>query len=62
MDKKTYYQIVSVIFAVLAASHAARLYYGWEAEIGGVIVPLEASWVAVGIAGYLAVRDGSLQG
>lgn len=56
MDKKTYYQTVSVIFAVLAVAHLARLYYGWEAVVAGVVVPIEASWVAFGIAGYLAVR------
>ncbi len=56
MNQKTYYQIVSLIFAALALAHLARLYYGWEAAIGGVDIPLEASWVAFGIAGYLAVR------
>jgi purine-cytosine permease-like protein len=56
MDNKTYYQAVAIIFAIIAIGHAARLYNGWVAVIGSIIVPLWVSWVAVLIAGYLAVR------
>jgi uncharacterized protein YsxB (DUF464 family) len=56
MDKKTYYQVVTVVFAVIAVGHALRVYYGWEAVIAGVAVPAWVSIVAVFVAGYLAVR------
>lgn len=56
MDKKMYYRTVSVIFGVLALAHAARVYYGWEAQVGDYVIPVWFSWVAVFVAGYLAVR------
>jgi hypothetical protein len=56
MDKKTYYRLVSLIFTLLAIGHAARLWYGWPAIMGGYEIPMEVSWVALGIAGYLAIR------
>ncbi len=56
MSKQTYYAIVSIIFAIIAVGHAARLYFGWEAVIAGVEVPLWASWFALVLAGYLAMR------
>jgi len=56
MKKKTYYTLASVIFAVVAIAHAVRAFYGWDAVIGGVEIPLWFSWVAVVLAGYLAVR------
>jgi hypothetical protein len=56
MDKKTYYQIVTVIFGLLAVAHALRVFYGWEAQIAGAEIPLWASMAAVLIAGYLAIR------
>ncbi len=56
MDKKTYYRSVSLIFTLLAIGHAVRLWYGWPAVMGEFDIPLEVSWVALGISGYLAVR------
>lgn len=56
MNKKTYYFSVSVVFTIVAAAHLARIVYGWEAILGGVVIPMWASWAAVLIAGYLAVR------
>jgi hypothetical protein len=56
MSKQTYYAVVSVIFGALAVLHAARLYFGWEAVLGGYEVPLWVSWFAVVIAGYLSAR------
>ncbi|MEK7612925.1 MAG: hypothetical protein AAB449_02135 [Patescibacteria group bacterium] len=56
MNKQTYYALVSIIFGVLAVLHAARLYYQWEAVIGGVEIPIWVSWFALIIAGYLAMR------
>lgn len=56
MTNKTYYQIVTVIFAIIAVGHAWRLYAQAPAVIGGIDVPMWASWAAVLIAGYLAIR------
>jgi hypothetical protein len=56
MDKKTYYQVVTVIFGILVVAHAWRLYAQAPAVIAGVDVPMWASWAAILIAGYLAVR------
>ena len=56
MKKKTYYKAVSIVFAVVAVLHALRALYQWEATIGGAIIPVWFSWVAVIIAGYLAIR------
>lgn len=56
MDKRTYYRTVSLVFTLLAVAHGVRLFYGWPAVMGEYDIPLEVSWVAVGISGYLAVR------
>jgi hypothetical protein len=60
MDKNMYYRTVSVIFGALAIAHAARVYYGWEAQVGEYVIPVWFSWVAVVVAGYLAVRGWQL--
>ena len=56
MDKKTYYYTVSGIFGLITLLHLARIYYGWDAQIGEAVIPLWFSWVGVLIAGYLTVR------
>lgn len=56
MDKKTYYQTVTVIFGALVLAHAWRIYNEAVAVIGGVEVPMWASYASIAIAGYLAVR------
>jgi hypothetical protein len=54
MKSETYFIISGLIFLAIAALHALRLYYGWEAVIGGVLLPLPVSWIAVIVAGALA--------
>lgn len=56
MDKKTYYLAVTAVFAVVGIMHALRAFYGWEAVISGVIIPVWLSWFFTAIALYLAVR------
>ena len=56
MDRQTYYYSVSAIFAVIALMHLLRIYNGWDAQIGDLMIPLWISWAALFIAGYLAVR------
>ncbi|MBP9817035.1 MAG: hypothetical protein KBD05_03345 [Candidatus Pacebacteria bacterium] len=55
-NRKTYYQVTSLVFLIVAVLHAMRLLYGWEAVVAGVTVPLWVSWAAVLIAGYLSYR------
>jgi hypothetical protein len=56
MDKRTYYRLASLIFTLLAVAHAVRIWYGWPAVMGEYDIPMEVSWVALGISGYLAIR------
>lgn len=53
MDGKTFSFVVGIIFIVISLLHWARIIYGWEAVIGGWIVPLWISWVALIVSGYL---------
>jgi len=55
-NRKTYYQVTSLVFLIVAVLHAMRILYSWDAVIAGVMVPLWASWAAVLIAGYLSYR------
>lgn len=54
MSPKTFFNAVTAIFFLIAVLHVARLVYGWEAMIGGWVVPMWLSWVALVIAGFLA--------
>lgn len=54
MKSETYFIISGIVFLSVAVLHALRLYYGWEAVIGGIALPLWVSSVAVIIAGALA--------
>ncbi len=54
IDRNTYVTVSGLIFAAIAVLHAGRIAYGWNAEIGGWMMPMWFSWVGVAIAGYLA--------
>lgn len=56
MSKKTYYNTASTLFTVIAFLHLFRALNQWEAVVAGVPIPVWISWVAVLLAGYLAVR------
>lgn len=56
MSNKTYYNVVSTIFIIVAVGHFLRILNGWDAQIGTIVIPMWASWVAVLLLGYLAVR------
>ena len=47
MNHKNYFTVTSVIFLLVAIMHGLRIVSGWQAEIGGWMVPMWASWVAV---------------
>jgi len=54
MGQKTYFTTTFIVFAVIGVLHLLRILNGWDAEIGGLVIPLWASWVAVLVAGYLS--------
>jgi len=54
LKKQDYISTVSVVFLIVAAVHAARLYFGWEGVIGGWELPMWLSWAGVLLAGYLS--------
>ncbi len=54
MNKASYIKISGYIFTVAALIHLLRLAYGWQAQIGGWLVPMWLSLVAIVVAGYLA--------
>lgn len=53
MSLKQYHLLVGSIFGLIAILHLFRLLLGWESVIGGWMVPMWLSWVAVVGAGYL---------
>ena len=54
MSQRTFLLTVAAFFSLIGLLHLLRLVFGWEANIGGLIVPMWASWVAILVAGYLA--------
>ncbi|OHA13605.1 MAG: hypothetical protein A3J10_00930 [Candidatus Sungbacteria bacterium RIFCSPLOWO2_02_FULL_54_10] len=54
MNHKTYMQASTAIFAVIALGHLARVIFGWDAAIGGWLVPMWISWAAILVGGFLA--------
>ncbi|MEK7185734.1 MAG: hypothetical protein AAB675_00005 [Patescibacteria group bacterium] len=54
LSSKTYFQVTSVIFSIVAFLHVSRLLTGWNATLAGWDVPLWVSIVGVIFAGFLA--------
>jgi hypothetical protein len=54
MSRRSYALVTGVIFLVIAILHLLRVIFGWAAIIGGWIMPIWVSWVALVVAGYLA--------
>ena len=53
MNTKHYHLLVGLLFCLIAVLHLFRLLLGWEAVIGGWVVPMWLSWIAVVLPGYL---------
>ena len=60
MGPKSFSITAGAIFLIIALLHAARIFYGWEAVIGGVVVPKWVSWIALVISAYLSYAGLSL--
>ncbi|OGY63750.1 MAG: hypothetical protein A3I24_02265 [Candidatus Harrisonbacteria bacterium RIFCSPLOWO2_02_FULL_41_13b] len=56
MNNKIFLKTVGVIFSLIAVLHFFRLVFGWEAVIGGWMVPVWLSVVALVIASVLAYK------
>ncbi len=54
LDQRAYNTITAGLFLVIAALHLLRIIFGWSAQIGGLDIPLWASWLALVVAGALA--------
>jgi hypothetical protein len=54
MSNNVYQKITGSVFAIIIVLHILRLFYGWEAVIGGWTVPFWISWFAIFLAGWLA--------
>jgi len=55
-NNKWYFTVSAIVFTVIGISHLARIIWMMEASVGGYVVPLWASGVAVILMGYLATR------
>ena len=55
MDQKTFSIVAGVIFAVVALLHLLRLYMDWPVVIGDWSAPMWVSWIALVVAGILAI-------
>ena len=54
MNNKSYLSVSGLIFLIIAVLHVLRIVYGWEAVIGGWMLPMWLSWASLVIAGYLS--------
>jgi hypothetical protein len=55
MDAKAFSLATGVIFALVALLHLVRIFMGSPVEIGNWSVPMGVSWVALVVAGGLAI-------
>ena len=52
--RKPFTKTATTLFAVAAALHIARLFFGWDAQIGGVAIPHWPSVIVVILAAAMA--------
>jgi predicted cobalt transporter CbtA len=55
MGQKTYFLVAGIIFALVALAHALRIYMEWPVMIADWSVPKSVSWIALVVAGSLAL-------
>ena len=55
MDRKTFFIVAGIIFALVALVHLARIYMDWPVVIGEWSVPIWVSWIGLVVAGGLAI-------
>jgi uncharacterized protein YacL len=69
VNQTAYNTITAVLFLIVAVLHLLRIIFGWPAQIGGLGIPLWASWLALVVTGALAyfgcrlnIRRGGIEG
>jgi hypothetical protein len=55
MDRKTFSMLAGAIFTLVALFHLIRIFEDWPIIIGDWSVPKSLSWVALIVAGVLAL-------
>lgn len=55
MTSRTYCMVSALVFALVAIAHLVRAASGWPVQIAGWQAPTSISWLAVVVAGGLAV-------
>ena len=55
MNRQTFCIVAGVIFGVVALFHLLRIYMDWPVVIGDWSVPMGVSWIALVVAGLLAI-------
>ena len=55
MDAKTFSLVAGIIFGVVALFHLVRIFAEWTVVIGDWSVPKSVSWIALVVAGGLAL-------
>ena len=54
MQQKTYNTITAVLFLIVALLHLLRIVFGWPVQIGGLGIPMWASWLELVVTAALA--------
>jgi TRAP-type C4-dicarboxylate transport system permease small subunit len=54
MDQRAYDVLTASLFLIVAALYLLRINFGWPAGIGGLDIPMWASWLALVVTGGLA--------
>lgn len=60
MEQKRYFVITGMIFTLIGILHLVRIIKDWEAQIGGFVIPMWLSWLAVILVLFLAVSGSKL--
>jgi hypothetical protein len=55
MDAKAFSLVAGVIFALVALFHLVRIFMEWTVIIGDWPIPMWLSWIALVVAGGLAL-------
>lgn len=56
MNQKMFCAVTGIFFFLIALLHMLRIFYGWNAVIAGLTIPIWVSWIAVVLSLYLAYQ------
>ena len=55
MSAKSYSLLAGILFLIVAAGHAARLFMHVKIVLGSHMVPVHASWIGLAVSGILGI-------